>query len=119
MKDARFLNFKPSSNAAACFLASCNLAKYPDLSKALDLKVIPSVVNGDQEGLNLDTLTLGGGIIIKDDAVKQGDLQSTLCPLAKWTASVTELTSLEAKTIRAPYQLLVLYLSEQMSSFPR
>ena len=37
LKDARFLNFRPSQNAAASLLAAMNIVDRPDICKELDI----------------------------------------------------------------------------------
>ena len=43
LKSAEFLNFKPSQNAAACLIASLNIAREPELCEDLDFDVLPSM----------------------------------------------------------------------------
>ena len=37
LKDARFLNYRPSQNGAACLMAAMNLAEHPDICKEIDV----------------------------------------------------------------------------------
>jgi len=42
LKEAAFLAFRPSQNAAACLLAALNIATCPEICKEMDLQGLPS-----------------------------------------------------------------------------
>jgi len=106
LKDAKFLNFKPSQNAAACLLAALNVVGSPELCRAFDFGLIPSYRDNVALQQSLFTVTKDEQDAVRIELSKMAlhADSSSACPLRLWSPAVSELTKLEpGRDIRQPY----------------
>ena len=125
LKDATFLNFKPSQNAAACLVTAMNVCSKPELSEALDFGTMPSlqeprqaenifnVINSMEGASDKSQIHIVlGGVVLED--------KTSQCPMRVWTPKVAELTSLESyRHIVSPFIQLLNCLGEQFPEKPQ
>ena len=83
VKDAHFLNYRPSQNAAACLLAAMNLTEHPSLCRQIEVEFSQFTLYDGSPQVELENKQSEAEAAAQDNA----NLNTTTrpCPMRHWT----------------------------------